>query len=210
MRKRPAISRAVYALVAGSLIVLSALGPLRSGAAVPNRERVRALEAPKPMGDATLTDQDGAAFTLESLHGGVALILFGYTNCPDVCPVAMERLRELHDSGLLAPEEKVTYVLISVDGDRDTAAAVKAFLAKYSTDFIGLTAPPAAVKPIATRFSASFFEGGHDHGGHYTVAHSSQIFAVDPAGNVRAEIYGASLEAMADVVRALNAETSEH
>ena len=62
------------------------------------------------------------------------------------------------------------------------------------------------MKPIAARLSASFFAGAHDHAGHYTVAHSPQIFVVDPAGNVRAEVYGASLEAMADVARALSAE----
>lgn len=206
MTDRSATSRTLRVLVASSLIVLS-LGSQLTGAAVPSHDRIRVLESARPIGDATLTDQNGDAFTLGSLRGRVALVLFGYTNCPDVCPLAMEQLRELHDSGLLSPDDKVAYVLISVDGDRDTPAVVKAFLAKYSSDFIGLTAPPAAVKPIAGRFSVSFFEGGHDHGGHYTVAHSSQIFVVDPTGNVRAESYGASPEAMADVVRALNAET---
>src|SRR6185295_6402051 len=118
----------------------------------------------------------------------------------------MERLRELRESGAIPRGVKVKYVLISVDGDRDTPAALKAFLAKYSPDFIGLTASPVTVKPIAARFSASFFAGAHDHADHYTVAHSPQIFVVDPAGNVRAEVYGASLDAMADVARALAAE----
>jgi protein SCO1/2 len=153
-----------------------------------------------------LTSQNGDEVALSSLRGSVTFLLFGYTNCPDACPTGMERLRELHDSGAIPRDVKVKYALISVDGDRDTPAALKAFLAKYSPDFIGFTASPSTVKPIAAQFSASFFAGAHDHAGHYTVAHSPQIFVIDPAGNIRAEVYGASLDAMADVARALSAE----
>jgi protein SCO1/2 len=188
------------------LLIVPLLGSPRAAAAVPNHDRIRVLESPRRIAEARLTDQDGSEFSLSSLRGGVTFVLFGYTNCPDACPAGMERLRELHDSGAIPHDVKVKYVLISVDGDRDTPAVVKAFLAKYSTDFIGLTASPNAVKPIAANFSASFFAGAHDHAGHYTVAHSPQIFVVDPAGNVRAEVYGASLGDMADVARALYAE----
>jgi protein SCO1/2 len=180
--------------------------PFLTHAAIPEHERIRALTAPSSMGEAALTNQNGERVALSSLRGSVTFLLFGYTNCPDACPTGMERLRELHDSGAIPREVKVKYVLVSVDGDRDTPAAMKTYLAKYSKDFIGLTATPAAVKPIAARFSASFFAGAHDHADHYTVAHSPQIFVVDPAGNIRAEVFGASLDAMADVARALNAE----
>lgn len=181
--------------------------PFLTSAAVPNHERIRVLDSARAIGDARLTDQDGHEAALSSLRGSVTFLLFGYTSCPDACPAGMERLRELHESGLLPRDIKIKFVLISVDGDRDTPAAMKAFLGKYSRDFIGLTASPSTVKPIAAQLSASFFAGAHDHAGHYTVAHSPQIFVVDPAGNVRAEVYGASLEAMADVARALNAES---
>lgn len=193
-------------LLAFALIAPAFLGAGAGMAAVPGHERIRVLEPARSIGDARLTDQNGASVTLSSLRGGVTFVLFGYTNCPDACPTGMERLRELRDSGAIPRGAKVKYVLISVDGQRDTPAAMKAFLAKYSADFVGLTASPAAVKPIAAQFAASFFAGAHDHAGHYTVAHSPQIFVVDPAGNIRAEVYGASLEAMADVARALSAE----
>jgi protein SCO1 len=177
--------------------------PAPATADVPSYERVRVLETPKPIGDATLTDQNGASFKLADLKGRVAFVLFGFTNCPDACPLSMERLRELQHSGQLA-EKDVAYVMISVDGERDTPAAMKAFLAKYSSEFIGLTADPSRVSPIAAQFSAMFFKGTRNpHDGHYDVAHSPQIFVLDPAGRVRAEVYGASLEAMAGVATAL-------
>jgi len=196
----------VKLLAVSALLAPLFLGTPSAEAAVPSHERIRVLEPARTIGEAQLTDQNGGAVALSSIRGSVTFVLFGYTNCPDACPTGMERLRELHDSGAIPHDVKVKYVLISVDGDRDTPAAMKAFLAKYSRDFIGLTASPTTVKPIAAQFAASFFAGAHDHADHYTVAHSPQIFVVDPAGNVRAEVYGASLDAMADVARALSTE----
>jgi protein SCO1/2 len=141
------------------------------------------------------------------LNGKVTYVLFGYTHCPDVCPLAMERLRELHDSGALKGA-KVAYVMISIDGERDTPAAMKEFLGKYSADFIGLTADPSVVKPIAKQFSATYFKGSHKgHGDGYDVAHSPQIFVVDRRGRLRAEVYNASTETMAQLAKALLVET---
>ena len=182
--------------------------PLPANAEIPAYDRVRVLETPKPIHSAELTDQDGAPFELSDLQGKVAFVLFGFTNCPDACPMSMQRLRELQHSALLA-DDHVAYVMISVDGERDTPAAVKAFLAKYSSELIGLTAEPSRVAPIAAQFSAMFFKGSRNpHDGHYDVAHSPQIFVLDPAGRVRAEVYSASLEAMAGVAGALLREVN--
>jgi protein SCO1 len=190
-------------LIASTLACLAVTSyTLRANADVPSYDRVRVLEIPKPLTDAPLTDQNGAAFDLSDLRGRVAFVLFGFTNCPDVCPLAIERLRQLHDSGLI--DANVAYVMISVDGERDTPAAMKTFLAKYSSEFIGLTADPSRVTPIAAQFSALFFKGARNpHDGHYDVAHTPQIFVLDPAGRLRAEVYSASLEAMAGVATAL-------
>ena len=198
--------RALLLLVAASVSLGVFELPRPASAAVPAYERVRVLETPKPIAPATLTDQNGAPFELAKLQGKVAFVLFGFTNCPDACPLSMERLRELNHSGLVAADD-VSYVMISVDGERDTPAAMKAFLAKYSSDFIGLTADPNRVQPIAQQFSAAFFKGSrHAHDGGYEVAHSPQIFVLDQKGRVRAEVYGASLEAMAGVAHALTDE----
>ena len=63
----------------------------------------------------------------------------------------MQRLRELHQSGELDLAD-VAYVLISVDGERDTPAQMKAFLEKYAADFTGLTGKPVIVRHIASDF----------------------------------------------------------
>jgi protein SCO1/2 len=194
-------------IVAAAGLCLLGVGfyPVAVEAQLPRYERVLTLERARPVQDAEFTDQDGKLFRLSALNGRVAFVVFGFTNCPDVCPLSMERLRELHDSGAVA-NANVAYVMISVDGERDTPAAMKAFLAKYSTDFVGLTADPGRVAPVAHQFSAKFFKGASDRHGAYDVAHSAQIFVLDPTGRVRAEVFGASIEAMAGLTRALLAE----
>jgi cytochrome oxidase Cu insertion factor (SCO1/SenC/PrrC family) len=194
----------IVALVA-AVCVATQLAAAAARAEIPVLDRVRVLAAPRMIGNAELMDQDGAPFDLEALHGKVTFVLFGFTNCPDVCPLAMERLRALNDAKTLEAHD-VQYVLISVDGERDTPAALKKFLAKYSGEFVGLTAPAARVKPIAAQFSASFFMGEHHHDGGYDVAHSPQIFVLDAQGQLRAELYGSSIEAMTAVAKALAAE----
>jgi protein SCO1/2 len=196
-------SRQASLLAAAFLCVAIAQNPAPASADVPTYERVRVLETPRPIGDTALTDQNGGTFRLSDLRGRVAFVLFGFTNCPDACPLSMERLRELQHTGQVAASD-VAYVMISVDGERDTPAAMKAFLAKYSSDFIGLTAEPSRVNPVAQQFNAMFFKGSrHAHDGGYEVAHSPQIFVLDPKGRLRAEVYSASLEAMAGVANAL-------
>ncbi len=172
---------------------------------LPSLDRVRVLPSPVAIEDIELTNQHGEPLRLSTLHGRVAFVLFGFTNCPDVCPLAMQRMRDLHVSGEV-DLENVAYVLISVDGERDTPAQMKAFLDKYSADFVGLTGDPDIVRKIASQFSAPFFKGHMDHGGHYDVTHSPQIFLLDQQGRLRAELYNASLESMVGVVNALLTE----
>jgi protein SCO1/2 len=181
---------------------------LLAGAAhaeVPRLDRVRVIEAPRTIADVELTSEEGRTVRLQDLRGKVAFVLFGFTNCADVCPLAMERLGYLRDSGSLNSAD-VAYVMISVDGERDTPAAMKAFLARYPEEFIGLTAAPNRVTPLAEQFSAAFFKGTHTAHGHYDVAHSPQIFVLDAAGKLRAELFGASIESMAAVAVALLSE----
>jgi protein SCO1/2 len=189
----------VGALLFGSG-ALFAQGPARAD--LPSYDRVRVLPAPRTIEEAELLDQEGRPFRLSSLRGRVALVFFGFTSCPDVCPLVMERMQQIRDAGVLEGG-RVMVVMISVDGERDTPDVMKTFLARYSPEFVGLTAPPAKVEPIARGFSAVFYKGHAEHGGNYAVAHSPQVFVLDPFGRLRAELYGASNAAVAGITRAL-------
>lgn len=172
---------------------------------LPSFDRVMLPPSPKPITDFELTDQNGRGFRFSSLRGEPALMLFGFAHCPDVCPTSLQQLKLLKQAN---PELKgVPVVMITVDAERDSATALKAYLEHFSGEFIGLTGDPKRIHEIASQFSAAFFKGDvNSASGDYVVGHSGQVFAVDKGGNLRAEFYGASLEAMAGVTRALLAE----
>lgn len=172
-----------------------------SYAALPEPERVRVLQTPVEVPDTALIDEDGNPCRLSDLRGRVALVFFGFTNCPDVCPMALNRMRLLERSGG-GDLAEVAYVMISVDGERDEPQVLKDFLDSYSPRFIGLTGQPDALKSVAAGFRAAFFKGSSGAKG-YTVSHSPQIFAVDAEGRLRAEFYDATTEAMREVTQAL-------
>jgi protein SCO1/2 len=177
----------------------------------PNYDRVRVLPNPVKISDFDLTSHTGETFRLSDLNGTVALVFFGFTNCPDVCPITMADFQQLYSSKLI-PVDKVSFVLISVDGDRDSPQAMKTFLAKFSDDFIGLTGPSSEVKKLAKQFRSSFFKGAVDSvSGDYSIGHSPQSFVLDANGRLRAELYSPSVESMAGVLNHLlgEAATSE-
>jgi protein SCO1/2 len=174
---------------------------------LPALERVTVIPVPKSIADFTLTDQDGRPRAFSSLRGAPALVFFGFTHCPDVCPAALTKLKLLQGSagGVL---RAVRVVMISVDGERDTPAVMKRYLASLSPDFIGLTGNPRAVADIAARFAAVAFKGQPDSAGNYDFFHSSQVFLVDAAGRLRAAFSDASVEDMATVTRMVLGEQS--
>jgi len=175
---------------------------------MPSIDRVRFLEAPREIVSAALVDTDGAAFGLQNLRGKVTFVFFGFTHCPDVCPVAMQKFRQVGESGKL-DDDDVAYVLISVDGERDSPEAMAEFLGNYSAKIVGLTGDPALVRKISKDFSASFFKGNRvGESGDYTVSHSPQAFLLDVHGRLRAELYNASVDSMVDAARFLLSETS--
>jgi len=96
---------------------------------------------------------------------------------------------------------------VSLDGERDSPAVLKEYLSQFSERFIGLAGKLADVKPIAAQFSAAFFRGSVQDGA-YTVSYSPQVFVVDQAGQLRAEFYNASVEAMIGVTQALLEEAN--
>jgi protein SCO1/2 len=190
--------------VLGALLALAAASAAQAGgpALLPALAGVYVNPAPAPVADFTLTDQAGKARAFSSLRGEPVLVFFGFTHCANVCPLTMARLKALHraEGGKL---KAAHVVMISVDGDRDTPAAMKAYLEPLSRDFIGLTGEPKATAKIAAGFAAVFFKEPAGKDGSYNVMHSTQVFAVDKSGRLRASFADASIEDMATVTKLL-------
>jgi protein SCO1/2 len=190
---------------AAAAILALVLECAAQAATLPALPRVYVNPEPAVIADFTLTDQHGRPRSFSSLRGDPTLVFFGFTHCPQVCPDALARLKALREArdGAL---RQARVVLISVDGERDTPARLRGFLGPLSQDFIGLTGDPKATGKIAAQFSAVFFKEPPGKDGSYNVMHSSQIFALDRRGRLRASFVNASLEDMATITSLLLAE----
>lgn len=136
------------------------------------------LPQPRDPGEFSLVDQNNSQFTAARLKGAPTLVYFGYTHCPDVCPVTLLQLARVVKSGVV-PGLRV--VFISVDPARDTATQLAQYVHAFDPDFIGLTGTPAMLQTVAHRFGVAFLRVDLP-GGDYSMDHSSTLFLMDARG----------------------------
>jgi protein SCO1/2 len=130
-------------------------------------------------GPFTLIDQDGQERTNRNFLGRFALVYFGYTYCPDVCPTT---LQEMADAlGKLGPKaERVVPLFITIDPARDTPAVLKKYLAAFGPRFVGLTGTPDAIAQAAHAYRVYYAK--QQIPGGYALDHSSVLYLIGPDG----------------------------
>jgi protein SCO1 len=203
--------RAATVTVAGLLLLAAgACAPAEEGsrfAAV--TERVGATLVPEPyaLPDVTLTDQAGRPFELPvEAAGKVTLIFFGYTHCPDICPITMASVAAGLDRLEPAERERVLTVFVTLDPPRDDPARLARWLGGLDPSFVGLTGSQEQVDGALARLgfvmppAAEMHGAGHEHGRgsdaaehhaaptvpapvpDYEVAHPTALFVFTPEG----------------------------
>ncbi len=177
--------------------VESAAGPSAAPGREPGREPGAELG-----GDFQLTDHRGQPFDSRQLRGRVALIFFGYTACPDVCPTELLRLRGVLEQ-LGERSARVQPLFVSVDPQRDSPEQLARYVNWFDPRIIGLTGSEAELRAVTARFNASFRLNAESESS-YTVDHSANLFVLDPAGELATIVpYGLPPEHIVAVVRAL-------
>jgi protein SCO1 len=135
-------------------------------------------EPPRPyhMPDVTLTATNGAPFNLvHDTAYPVTLVFFGYTNCPDVCPLVMQDLTAtyLHLPTSLRDETQVLF--ITTDPARDTTAALRRYLDRYDSDFVGLTGKLTDIVSAGDAMGVAIEGRRRLPNGGYDVGHGAQV-----------------------------------
>lgn len=135
-------------------------------------------------GNFTLQSADGPV-ALEGFRGKVVLIYFGYTNCPDACPMTMANWARAFDQ--LTEEElsKVQGMLVSVDPARDTQETLKEYTAYFHPNIIGVTGSNEELRQIVSLYRSDFEIERDEDKENYSVAHMSFVYVIDPQGNLR-------------------------
>jgi protein SCO1/2 len=183
--RRPSRATAIVtALVAAAVI---GLGLRLASEAVRERDRgpgaTTATGAAQVGGSFTLVDQTGAVRTEADFRGAFMLVYFGYTFCPDVCPVALSTMGAALDS-LGERGADVTPVFITVDPARDTVARLKDYAAHFHPRLVALTGTAERVAATARAYRVYFAKRGDDgpEGDEYLVDHTSIVYLMDPEG----------------------------
>ncbi|PCJ24302.1 MAG: hypothetical protein COA96_09915 [SAR86 cluster bacterium] len=157
---------------------------------------------PRSLTDFKLQDHHGNAFTREDFIGSWNLVFFGFTSCPDICPLTMAELKQFYEALDVAEEDIPQIILVTVDPARDTAEMMTSYLSKYNEDFIGLNGDAESISILAKQLYVvhSVDLGGetvesHNHtedsstsdtsspANDYLINHSAHISIISPAGD---------------------------
>lgn len=167
------------AILVGLIAMFLILGPQR-----PYTFQGSLIDPPITAPQFELTDMNGQPFQLSELDGQVVVMFFGYTSCPDVCPVTLTEFLQIR-SKLGEAAEEVSFVFVTVDPERDTPERMRKYLTNFDPEIIGLTGERNELEPVWASYGVyqAKAEGPSDE--YYLVDHSSRVYVIDPDGNLR-------------------------
>lgn len=164
---------------------LLALLLMLSATACSGRSEPPPLQGAKLENAFTLTDQNGRQVSQAQFDGQYRLVYFGFTYCPDVCPVDLQNIgkamRQLEGSDA-ALAERVQPIFITVDPERDTPPVMKQYVAAFHPRIIGLTGSKEQIAQVAKRHGVYFQKEGQEGASEYLVNHSRIALLFGPKG----------------------------
>ena len=183
------IPRSQLLIVAGALAA-AVVAFLVSQGSAPDRgdPGIQAMVLPQPraLPAFALLDQHGAPIDERALTGNWHLLFFGFTHCPDICPMTLQTLATLRNrlASMAAPVPGVVFV--SIDPARDQPGLLAEYLAYFDPQILGITGDEETIAGFARQMGVAVFLGEADEHGDYTVDHSTTVFLVDPQGRLAA------------------------
>lgn len=171
--RRSAVAGALVAALAGAACGGQQAPPVRQGAAL--------HEPLHP--DFVLTDTRGRPYDFAAETKGYATMLFfGYTNCPDVCPVHLANLAGALKRLPYQITSRVKVVFVTTDPERDTPERMRAWLDHFNPDFIGLSGTPEEIAAAGRQVKIAPAVKEPSPDGSYLVGHSARVIAFTPDG----------------------------
>ncbi len=176
------------------LLVVLLTGAVDAGAESP----------PSAGGEFTLTAHDGSRFVSDKLQGKTVLMYFGFTSCPDVCPMELSNIgRALH----AFPDSQVTGLFITIDPSRDTVERLASYVTFFHPNLIGLTGTEEEIRTVADLYNVSYRR--IEQGSSYTMEHPANVYVLDHQGAVRAIApFGSSPDHLVRLVRGVAAAST--
>ena len=163
------------ALRASLLLLSAATLAACNGPAAPAPDARPPLEGARIGGPFTLTDQNGKTVSDSDFAGKYRLVYFGYSFCPDICPVDIQKLMlglSQFEKADPARGAKIVPMFVTIDPARDTPAALKPFVSRYHPRLIGLTGTPEQIAAVAKAYVVSYHKVEGSAPDRYLMAHT--------------------------------------
>ena len=177
-----------------ALVCCAVFALLSACNAQPEAQKAPVAETPAPVevpslrdfggigGDFALVDQHGARFELQSLRGQAAMLFFGYTYCPDICPVTLSKMGRVYQL-LGEDQQELKTLFVTVDPKRDTQEKLAEYLDYFALDAIGLRGDKEEIDQVVRQYGA-YYSLGEEQAA-YLVDHSTYTYLIDQQGKVR-------------------------
>lgn len=137
------------------------------------------LDPPLSVPNFELKDTSRQPFHLSDIKGDIALVYFGYTFCPDACPLTLGDVKTALTD--LKGRDRVKVIFISVDPQRDTPETLRNYLNHFDPDFIGLTDDYAKIQEVMKPFGAfAEKQEAEDSAAGYLVNHTARLYLLSP------------------------------
>lgn len=154
--------------------------------------------------DFTMASSTGEDVSLSALTADrYTLMFFGYTHCPDFCPLTLSKFRQIkRDLG--EQGDRINYVFISVDSPRDTPAVLSSYVSRFDESFIGLTGDEVTLNQISPDYGLFYQLNNEESQVDYLVDHSTSAYLIDPQRRLRViYTYGAEIADMVENLQAI-------
>ncbi len=138
-----------------------------------------------------LIGHDNQKFDVRRFSKHWSFVFFGFTHCPDICPITMNTLRQVREKlhqGTNPDMDQTAFVFISVDGERDTPNRLRDYIELFGEGFIAASGTKAQIESLTTQFGAPWSIDKHAESQDYLVSHSGAIFLISPEATL-ASIY---------------------
>jgi protein SCO1 len=179
-RKVFIVATSIAAIVTGAWLSWHMLRP------VPVPQTATVLPMPAVLAEFSLLDQRGDPFTGDSLQGEWSLLFFGFTHCPDICPLTLQVLADARRQLQAAGQEPLPrIILVSVDPERDSPEIIGRYVASFGDGTLGVTGDLTELRKLTASLGI-FFEKSVIGGDDYSVDHSAVVIVINPAGRFHA------------------------
>lgn len=150
----------------------------------PYTYRGSTIDPPVPAADFELSNQHGQKFRLSEQRGEIVLLFFGYSNCPDVCPLTMSNFKSIKEE-LGDQADKVRFIFVTVDPERDTKERLLEYVKVFDPEIVALTGSRAELEPVWKSYGV--YQAKQDTGSAagYSVDHTARTYLIDQEGNWR-------------------------